>query len=90
MSEIEQRNRDFATLVEFILASAEHAPVKTRVPVYRALAILLGDTSAAKQLTALASELETLDSQFREFAFTLDFATAKKTSPAGDGEGKSK
>lgn len=86
MSVTEQRNKDFALLVEFILGQAEHAPVKTRVPVYRALSVLLGDSEAAKQLGVLAGELEVLEQQFREFAFTIDFA-AKPNSPAnGNGE----
>lgn len=84
MTEIEQRNRDFATLVEFTLAQAEHAPVKTRVPVCRALSVLLGDSPAAKQLHELATELAALDDQFREFAFTLDFKAPAK--PIGNGQ----
>jgi hypothetical protein len=79
--------KEFATLVEFVLTQAEHAPVKTRVPVYRALANLLGDTPAAKQLAALADELEDLDFQFREFAFTLDFAATGKPKPDPNGNG---
>lgn len=86
MTSIEQRRRDFAALVEFILNQAEHAPVKKRVPVYRALSILLGDTPAARQLAELAGELEVLEQQFREFAFTIDFTASPSTS--GNGQNK--
>lgn len=83
MSSHEQRQRDFNCLVEFLLTQADSAPVKTRVPVYRALAILLGDTPAAAKLMVMANELEALDLQFREFTFRIEFP---KPSDSGNGK----
>jgi hypothetical protein len=78
-----QRKSDFNTLVEFVLAQAETAPLEIRVPVYRALSNLIGHPEAGAQLARIADELEHVADQYQQFSFMLQ----KPVTPSPDHNG---
>lgn len=51
------------------LEASEARPLKQRVEILRALAEFAGSPEAARQLVALANDLEDADRRCREFAF---------------------
>ncbi|HUS37346.1 MAG TPA: hypothetical protein VM680_18510 [Verrucomicrobiae bacterium] len=64
--------RDHNALIEFVLEKAADAPVRQRVPVYRALANIMGDTQEATNLRCLADSFESADHLAREFTFRIE------------------
>ncbi len=59
-------------LIRFVLARADDAPVSQRIPVYRGLADICGDEKEAKELSAIAADLESTQSRCRQFAFEFN------------------
>ena len=58
-------------LHEFVLTKLEGESIATRCRVMRPLAMIIGDEAAAKQLNALADELEQIEAKHRQLV--LDF-----------------
>jgi hypothetical protein len=68
---------DFDVMIAFAIEQAAALPVLQRIRVYRGAAAALAEDVKARELRALADDLEAADHRCREFAFRI------QTQPSG-------
>ncbi len=63
--------KPLATITEFVLAKLDGEPIKRRIEIKRALAAVMPTAKQAKELDAMADELEQIEARHRQLV--LDF-----------------